>query len=80
MHQSFLDVGAEGWELSCHSHAHLHPSLKLPGSLRGESPSHAAGLGGMGPAEGLMAVGVNWQEGRVSAGQSGGLWLTWANR
>lgn len=34
----------------------------------------------MGPAEGLMAPGVNGQEGRVPAGQSRRMWLTWANR
>lgn len=34
----------------------------------------------MGPAEGLMAAGVNRQKGRVPAGQSRRLQLTWANR
>lgn len=34
----------------------------------------------MGPAEGLMAAGVNGQEGRVPAGQSGRLQMTWAKR
>lgn len=68
MHQSFLDVRAERWELPCHPHAHLHPSPKLPGSLRGRIPLGPAGLGGMGLAEGLVAVGVK-QRAMANLGQ-----------